>query len=206
MYDVVILIEREMSKADATEVVGLRDQTAERTRYWVILPVDDAAGRVEASLGTMAANEPFGGAPVLLPDVDLNEIQRDIVDASHAALEHSTARIIEAGGHADGDVTNIDPVDALAKAVVEHQASEVIVLTRSHLVSEFFHVDWASKARRRLGVPLLHLPEVGVEDENAGEDEGSPAAPAASTAESPAEPSKTEPSTTEPSKDQPSAS
>ena len=56
-------------------------------------------------------------------------------------------------------------LDALAKSVVQHQAAEVIVLTRPHLVSEFFHVDWTSKARRRLGVPLLHLVEIGVDDD-----------------------------------------
>jgi hypothetical protein len=170
MYDVVILIEREMNAADATEVVGLRDQSGEPTRYWVVLPVDDAAARVEASLGTIAANEPFGAAPILLPDVDLDAIQKDIVDSSRRALQHSLQRVREAGGHADGEVTNIDPVDALAKSVVAHQAAEVIVLTRSHLVSEFFHVDWTSKARRRLGVPLLHLVEIGVDDDDSDGD------------------------------------
>jgi hypothetical protein len=53
-------------------------------------------------------------------------------------------------------------VEALAKAVAQHHAAEVNILTRPHLVSEFFHVDWTSKARRRLGVPLLHLIERGV--------------------------------------------
>lgn len=185
MYDVVILIEREMDKADAAEVVGLRDQGAEPTRYWVILPVDDAAARVESSLGTIAANEPFGAAPILLPDLDLDAIQKEIVESSRTALEHSLQRLRDAGGHADGEVTNIDPVDALAKSVVQHQAAEVIVLTRSHLVSEFFHVDWTSKARRRLGVPLLHLLEIGVDD-----DEGDDAAAAEPDAKStPAQPS-----------------
>jgi hypothetical protein len=40
------------------------------------------------------------------------------------------------------------------------------VLTRPHLVSEFFHVDWSSKARRHLGVPTLHLIETGVDDDD----------------------------------------
>lgn len=178
MYDVVILIEREMDTADAAEVVGLRDQGVEPTRYWVVLPVDDAAARVESSLGTIAANEPFGAAPILLPDLDLDAIQKEIVESSRTSLEHSLQRLRDAGGHADGEVTNIDPVDALAKSVVQHQAAEVIVLTRPHLVSEFFHVDWTSKARRRLGVPLLHLVETGVDDD--GNDDA-PAAQATPT-------------------------
>jgi hypothetical protein len=177
MYDVVILIEREMDTADAAEVVGLRDQGAEPTSYWVVLPVDDAAARVEASLGTIAANEPFGAAPILLPDLDLDAIRKEIIESSRTALEHSLQRVRDAGGHADGEITNIDPVDALAKSVVQHQAAEVIVLTRPHLVSEFFHVDWTSKARRRLGVPLLHLVEIGVEDDGSDDDDAPAAAP-----------------------------
>ena len=165
MYDVVLLIESEICDGDAAEVVGLRNQSAgEPTRYWVLLPVDDAAARVEGSLGTLAANEPFGAAPVLMPELDLEQIQREILDASRSALTSSLERLRAHGAHADGEITNLDPVEALAKAVAAHQAAEVNILTRPHLVSEFFHVDWASKARRRLGVPLLHLIEQGVRD------------------------------------------
>ena len=47
----------------------------------------------------------------------------------------------------------------MTKAVAAHGADEVVVFTRPHLVAEFFHVDWTSRARKRLGVPLLHLIE-----------------------------------------------
>ena len=30
---------------------------------------------------------------------------------------------------------------------------------RPHVVAEFFHLDWTSQARRKLGVPVLHLLE-----------------------------------------------
>jgi hypothetical protein len=35
------------------------------------------------------------------------------------------------------------------------------------VVSEFFHLDWTSKARRRIGVPILHLLEHENFDEQA---------------------------------------
>jgi hypothetical protein len=160
MYTVALLIEQELSRVDADEVVGLRDQTAETTNYWVVLPVDEAAHRVETSLGAMAANEPFGGAPVLMPDVDLEEIRREVIEESHAALAQSIDILRAAGAaNVDGEVTNIDPVDAVTRAVAAHSADEVVVFTRPHLVAEFFHVDWTSRARKRLGVPLLHLIE-----------------------------------------------
>ena len=38
-----------------------------------------------------------------------------------------------------------------------HGADEVIVLTAPHLIEEFFHRDWASRARHKVGVPVLKL-------------------------------------------------
>ena len=41
------------------------------------------------------------------------------------------------------------------------------------MVAEFFHVDWTSRARRKLGVPVLHLIEHENFDEQAsGSGEG----------------------------------
>ena len=52
-------------------------------------------------------------------------------------------------------------------------AREAIILTRPHVVAEFFHVDWTSRARRKLGVPVLHLIEHENFDEQAsGQGEG----------------------------------
>ena len=65
------------------------------------------------------------------------------------------------------------PVDALAalrgRAV---DGREAIILTRPHVVAEFFHVDWTSRARRKIGVPVLHLLEHENFDEQAGGGEG----------------------------------
>ena len=51
--------------------------------------------------------------------------------------------------------------------MTEVDGREAIILTRPHIVSEFFHLDWTSKARRRLGVPILHLLEHENFDEQA---------------------------------------
>jgi hypothetical protein len=178
MYTVALLIEQGLSRIDADEVVGLRDQTVETTSYWVVLPVDEAAHRVETSLGAMAANEPFGGAPVLMPDLDLEEIRREVIEESNAALEQSLDSLRAAGAtNVDGEVTNVDPVDALTKAVTTQGADEVVVFTRPHLVAEFFHVDWTSRARKRLGVPLLHLIEHKKDRRDKAEQAGSPGDP-----------------------------
>lgn len=49
------------------------------------------------------------------------------------------------------------PLDALKVLVGEVGADEVIVLTDPHYVEEFFHRDWASRARHKVGVPVLKL-------------------------------------------------
>jgi len=65
-----------------------------------------------------------------------------------------------------------DPVDTLVSVVTNTGANEVVILTQPHLVAEFFHLDWTSKARKRLGVPILHLLEHENFDEQAGQGEG----------------------------------
>ena len=41
--------------------------------------------------------------------------------------------------------------------IMKLEADEVIVLTDPHYVEEFFHRDWASRARHKVGVPVLKL-------------------------------------------------
>ena len=64
------------------------------------------------------------------------------------------------------------PIEALKAKVAQVDGREAIILTRPHVVAEFFHVDWSSQARRKIGVPVLHLLEHETFDEQAGEGEG----------------------------------
>ena len=71
------------------------------------------------------------------------------------------------------DDTRVEEITkALAALVTSVDAREAIILTRPHVVAEFFHVDWTSRARRKLGVPVLHLIEHESFDEQAGSGEG----------------------------------
>ncbi|MFF0446607.1 indole-3-glycerol phosphate synthase [Streptomyces sp. NPDC004609] len=73
------------------------------------------------------------------------------------ALEHSLASLRAAGCQASGQVVEDHPLDRLKAVVDESGADEVIVLTAPHYVEEFFHRDWASRARHKVGVPVLKL-------------------------------------------------
>ena len=158
-YDVVLLVEQALSAADAAQVRSLHEALDAQVVYHVLLPMADAAAAVEASLGVMGGADLM--APAMTPSPDdieaLREENRERAERDLAA----TVGALEGTGATVGSRTIVSepPVDALAAKVAEVDGQEAIVLTRPHVVAEFFHLDWTSKARRKLGVPVLHLLE-----------------------------------------------
>ena len=159
-YDVVLLVERPLTAAEAASLrtfhQELDDDPAIEVVYHVLLPVDDAPAAVEASLGIM------GGTEVMAPTLDADEvaaIREANQEAAEADLAATITAIRETGAHVVGELVPGPVIDALTDKVKAVDGREVLVLTRSHLVAEFFHVDWTSRARRKLGVPVLHLIE-----------------------------------------------
>ncbi|MFE2289038.1 indole-3-glycerol phosphate synthase [Streptomyces sp. NPDC059443] len=73
------------------------------------------------------------------------------------ALEISLESLRKKGAKAVGQIIEDHPLDKLQAVVDETGADEVIVLTAPHYVEEFFHRDWASRARHKVGVPVLKL-------------------------------------------------
>ena len=171
-YDVILLIEQPFTSTDATSVRSLHEDIEEPVRYHVMLPVEDASARVENAMGSLATGEVLVTPPVALGDADLEGLRKNLLDTCRAGVDATIKTIEAAGGRAVGEAVTNDPIQALIDKVAEVDAREVIILTRPHVVSEFFHVDWTSRARRKLGVPVLHLLEHENFDEQAGEDEG----------------------------------
>jgi hypothetical protein len=171
-YDVVLLIEQPLSLQDARQVRGLHDEVDARVRYHVLLPVEDAAARVESSMGSVAAGEVLASPALVLGEQDLEEMRHELLDRARADLAACLDRLATVGADAVGDVVGQEPIDALAAKVGEVDAREAIILTRPHVVAEFFHLDWTSRARRRIGVPVLHLLEHETFGEQAGGGEG----------------------------------
>jgi hypothetical protein len=172
MYNVVILAEQAMTAGDAQEVVSLHEEIEDARHYHVLIPCDNAAQRVEQALGTLAAHESLAAAPALPEDIDPEGAQREIDRDAANAVTQSVAAIRGQGVEATGEFSSKDPIDTLTEIVAEQQAAEVIVMTRPHVVAELLHLDWTSRARRRLGVPLLHLLEHEPLDAEAGFGQG----------------------------------
>ncbi|MFE7748563.1 indole-3-glycerol phosphate synthase [Streptomyces sp. NPDC057428] len=78
-------------------------------------------------------------------------------EPAEMALEYSLRELREAGSEAVGQVVEDHPLDKLKTVVDDSGADEVIVMTAPHYVEEFFHRDWASRARHKVGVPVLKL-------------------------------------------------
>ena len=79
-YDVVLLIEQPLSGQDARQVRGLHEDFEEHVRYHVLLPVEDAAARVESAMGSLAASEVLASPALVMDEADLENVQ-------HAASE-----------------------------------------------------------------------------------------------------------------------
>lgn len=170
-YDVVLLVEQALSTADAAQVRSLHEGLDFDVVYHVLLPVEDAAARVEAAMGAVGTDTlPTPTMPMDIEEVEAvrEETERESEQALRATLE----ALKGAGATAEGHVVEEDPIQALADVVSRVDGREAIILTRSHVVQEFFHVDWSSRARRKIGVPVLHLLEHENFDEQAGAGEG----------------------------------
>lgn len=172
-YDVVLLVEKELTAADAQQVRTLHEGLDDPVTYHVLIPLEDAAARIEASMGSLSAGEMLASPAMTMRDVDLDAVRKECKDNSDRELK-ATIEALQATGATIGSSTVVaePPIDALAAKVSEVDGREAIILTRPHVVAEFFHLDWTSRARRKIGVPVLHLLEHENFDEQAGGGEG----------------------------------
>ena len=172
-YDVVILVEKALTDADARQVRSLHEGIDdEQVVYHVRLPLEDAAARIESAMGSLAAGEVISSPAMVMSDVDIEAVRKDCRDRSDHDLTICLDALRADGAIVHGSVVSEPPVDALARVVEAVDGREAIILTRPHVVAEFFHVDWTSRARRKIGVPVLHLLEHETFDEQAGGGEG----------------------------------
>jgi hypothetical protein len=166
MYDVVLLVEEELSMPDAERVVELYAGVPDQVKFHVIIPCEDAKARVEGSLASLAGTELYGVAAErssIGSDEEAlkaqQEAQRAIDAQARAALDRTIDRLRSFDQDADGLIAHGRPVDELVEQIERVNGQEVVVLTRPHVIAELLHVDWSAQARRHLGVPVLHLLE-----------------------------------------------
>lgn len=150
MFTTVLMIEKPLAPADVELVTTLHGE--EHVSFVVLM-------------------QPRGDQDVLLRAVDdvalgyLDEAAREnevpegkaAFDSAEEGLAHSLEALRATGAEAVGEVVERHPLDLLRSVVERTGADEVIVLTAPHFVEEFFHRDWTSRARHKVGVPVLKL-------------------------------------------------
>ena len=155
MYDVALLFERQLTHLDADQVVALHEGLDDTVRYHLLLPVDMSASMLASSMSALG-----GGQIMTIADADMiADVQNELSSAGQAELDASAALLTSRGQQVTSALTEDDPIDALSELVAATSSSEAIILTESHIVREFLHVDWTSRAKRKLDVPTLHLLE-----------------------------------------------
>jgi hypothetical protein len=151
VFTSVLMIEKALTSADVEFVTTLHGD--EQVSFHVLLqPRGDQADRLLRAIDDVAMGE-------------LDEVARErevpegaaAKDFGERALEVSLQALRGSGSDAEGRLIENHPLDALKGLVEEIGADEVIVLTDPHYVEEFFHRDWASRARHKVGVPVLKL-------------------------------------------------
>lgn len=151
MFTSVLMIEKALTSADVEFVTTLHGD--EPVSFHVLLqPRGEQADRLlraidDVALGELDEAVREGGTPE----------GEEALGMGRRALEVSLAALRAAGAGAGGRLVDDHPLDALKTMVDETGADEVIVLTDPHYVEEFFHRDWTSRARHKVGVPVLKL-------------------------------------------------
>jgi nucleotide-binding universal stress UspA family protein len=155
MYNVALLVERQLIDIDADQILALHEGVDDDVTYHMLMPVDSSPASLSASMTA------FGGAQFvpLEEPASFTRIEDELRRDAQQELDGSAALLKTRGQAVTTKLVEYDPIDALVELVKEQACDEVIILTEPHVVREFLHVDWTSRARRKLDVPTLHLLE-----------------------------------------------
>jgi hypothetical protein len=146
---IVLLTEQALTPGDATRITAVHADEA--PTYRVVVPADTERSLLVDVLDHLSLLELREALDAVRGHDDDDRV------AAGQALASSLAELKAVGVEATGEVVAGDPVDTLAAQIEATGATEVVVVTRPHAVEDTFHTDWASRARERLGVPVLHV-------------------------------------------------
>ncbi|MET9882839.1 indole-3-glycerol phosphate synthase [Streptomyces sp. NPDC006430] len=150
MFTSVLMIEQPLTSVDVDFVTSLHGD--DPVSFLVLMQPRGDQDRLLRAIDDVA----LGELPGALHEADVPE-GRDARGPAEQALAYSLEVLRKKGARATGQIVEDHPLDKLKSVVEESNADEVIVLTAPHFVEEFFHRDWASRARHKVGVPVLKL-------------------------------------------------
>jgi hypothetical protein len=182
-YNVVVLIEREMSEGDARSVAALHARIEEPVEYHLLVsshPETDFGGPMAllgssfadvagvSTAGRGAENQAstrFGATltPSGPPAAGRNSTTGTLADPDvdlASVIEHSSRRLRLASGFpVHVSITHGEVLLGLHTLVKRTSSHEVVVVAWSETAARFLCSDWTTKARKALKVPRVRILE-----------------------------------------------
>ncbi|MFI5698335.1 hypothetical protein ACIA58_41140 [Kribbella sp. NPDC051586] len=177
-YDVVVLIEREMSEGDARRVAALYARHEEAVDYHLLVSSHpdsgfggpmallgstfaDVAGLTGSAsvVGTATGPSARGGPTDALGRTPVATLADPAVDLA-SVIEHSSRRLRAASGYqVHVSITHGEIMLALMQMVKATGCKEVVVVAWPETAARFVCSDWSAKARKLLKVPRVRILE-----------------------------------------------
>jgi hypothetical protein len=177
-YDVVVLIEREMSEGDARRVAALHARYEEPVDYHLLVSSHpesalggpmallgstfaDVAGMTGSAAVVGSATAPSArvsppAAPNRTPTATLADPDVDLA----SVIEHSSRYLRAASGYpVNVAITHGEVLLALQTLVKRTNSHEVVVVAWPETAARFLCSDWTTKARKALKVPRVRILE-----------------------------------------------
>lgn len=178
-YDVVVLIEREMSEGDARSIAALHARLEEPVNYHLLVSShpDSGFGGPMALLGSSFADvagltgsasvvgsatapsariSPPAPGPTRTPTAVLADPDVDLA----SVIEHSSRRLRAASRYpVNVSITHGEVLLALMQMVKTTNSQEVVVVAWPETAARFLCSDWTTKARKVLKVPKVRILE-----------------------------------------------
>jgi hypothetical protein len=151
VFTIVVLTENALTSHDVDRLAHLHDP--DPVRLQVLVPVGARHNRIVEALDDVALGRL--GRAVRGSEEEAAPETAEV--EARTSLDSSIRDLRLAGIEADGALAADDVVAAVAQAVRDLGADEVIVVTEPHLVEESLHRDWASKIREAVDLPVLHI-------------------------------------------------
>ena len=118
MFDVSLLIERQLNDLDADQVVALHEGLDDTVRYHLLLPVESSSAVLMSSMGSL------GGQVVPLSEPGaLEDVQDSLDRAGQAELDASAALLTARGQQVTATITEDDPIEVVRSAPPAPRAS-----------------------------------------------------------------------------------
>ncbi|MEU0091786.1 hypothetical protein [Kribbella sp. NPDC006257] len=159
-YDVVVLIEREMSEGDARRVAALHARREEIVDYHLLIsshPTEGIGGPMALLGSSFADVAGLSGSTVSARTTTaLADPQFDLA----SVIEHSSRRLRGLNDcRVDVSVTHGEILLALHSLVSKTNSQEVVVVAWPETAARFLCSDWPTQARKSLNVPRVRVVE-----------------------------------------------